>query len=430
MSTQAQTGPDAPSKGADLSLEAVAAASGTSVLDELMALARVSDEQRAAIESGLPWLIDYVEGRQLPADQLDVLELDLIVVALTAKVTRQIDEILHHPTFQGIESAWRGLKFVIDRVDFRENVRVSMLNVSKTDLLEDFQDAPEITSSGLYHIVYSEEFGQFGGRPYGLLIGNYFFSPLPQDMALLQDCASVATMAHAPFVAGVAPKFLNLKDWREMPQLSDLDVVFEGPQYAKWRAFRGSEDSRYVGLCVPRFLLRLPYGPASNRVQAFEYEERVEGHHERYLWGNAAIAFATRVASAFARYRWCINIVGPNNGGTVDNLPLHNHAAMGWVQQKIPTEVVITERRESELARQGFIPLTFRPDTANACFFSANSCQRPKTFGLTQEAKEAELNHKLGTQLPYLFMMCRIAHYLKVIQRENIGTWKERKTLE
>ena len=172
---------------------------------------------------------------------------------------------------------------------------------------------------------------------------------------------------------------------------------------------------------MPRFLLRLPYGPKSNRVSEFEYEEDVTGEHERYLWGSAAFAFATRVADSFANYRWCLNIVGPNGGGTVAELPLHQYEALGRIQTKIPTEIVITERREWDLAEQGFIPFCFRRDTEDACFFSANSCQRPKTFGISKEGKEAELNHRLGTQLPYLFMTCRLGHYIKVMQRENIG---------
>jgi len=278
--------------------------------------------------------------------------------------------------------------------------------------------------------VYSAEYGQFGGRPYGLLIGNYEFSPSPQDVYLLDACGAVATMAHAPFVAAASPAFFGLDNWLELPQLTEVRAIFAGPQYTKWRAFREANDSRSVALTLPRFLLRLPYGATSNRVKAFEYEELLEGQHDRYLWGSAAFAFATRVADSFARYRWCPNIIGPSSGGTVEDLPLHQYEALGAIQTKIPTEIVVTERREWEIGEEGFIPFTYRRDSDNACFFSANSCQQPKTFGISEEGREAELNHRLGTQLPYLFITCRLAHYIKVLQRENIGSWKERQDLE
>lgn len=413
-------------------LAEVAAAAGSSLLSEVLVLAESAKgaPARDTLEAGLGALVTFVARTGIDASIVDNALVDLLIASITERVTRQLDVILHHPTFQALESAWRGLAFVIDRVEFRENVRVEFLNVSKRDLLEDFQDAPEVAKSGMYRLCYSAEYGVFGGRPYGLLVANYEFTPSAQDMYLLDKCASVATMSHAPFVAAASPKFFGLDDFLALPQLSDLTSLLEGPAYTKWRAFRDSDDARYVALCLPRFLLRLPYGPTTVRVGAFEYEEDVVGHHERYLWGNAAFAFATRVADSFARYRWCPNIIGPSTGGTVEDLPLHRFDALGAIQTKIPTEVIITERRESEIAEQGFIAFTYRRDTENACFFSANSCQRPKSFGISEEGRKAALNHRLGTQLPYLFISCRIAHYLKVLQREQIGTWKERQDLE
>lgn len=411
-------------------LEAIAEESeAETLIGSIMAVSglAVASPEHAAVEHGLRHYLKYVTDHDEPCDVVGV---DLLVAEITERMAGQIDAVLHHPTFQALEAAWRGLKFVVDRVDFRENTRVSFVNVSKEDLLEDFEDSVEVPKSGMYKTVYSNEFGQFGGRPYGIVIANYAFTPLPQDMALLDACASVATMAHCPFVAAAAPKFFGLDDWRKLPQLSEIAAHFEGPQYTKWRAFRDSDDSRYVALTLPQFLLRRPYGPTANRVGAFEYEEQVQGHHERYLWGNAAFAFATRVAEAFARYRWCVNIVGPSTGGTVEDLPLHQFESLGRLQTKIPTEIIITERREFEIANSGFMPFTYRPDTLDACFLSANSAQRPKTYGISEEGRKAELNHRLGTQLPYLFMSCRLAHYIKVLQRENIGTWKERQDLE
>jgi type VI secretion system protein ImpC len=346
------------------------------------------------------------------------------------KLSRQLDAILHNPKVQELESSWRSLKFLVDRTDFRENVKLELLNVSKDDLLEDFEDAPEIPKSGLYKTVYTAEYGQFGGQPYAAMIGNYDFGPGPQDIKLLQDVASVAAMAHAPFISAAGPQFFGLDDYTNLPQLKDLKSVFEGPQYTKWNSFRESEDARYVGLTLPRFLLRLPYGPDTQPVKAFNYQENVSDGHDKYLWGNTAFAFASKLTDSFAKYRWCANIIGPQGGGSVEDLPLHQFEAMGAIQTKIPTEILVSERREFELAEEGFIGLTMRKGSDNAAFFSANSVQKPKFFGISKEGKEAELNYKLGLQLPYMFVVNRLAHYLKVIQRENIGTWKERVDLD
>ncbi len=227
-------------------------------------------------------------------------------------MSAQLDEILHHPTFQRLESAWRGLKFLVDRVDFRENTRIEFLNCSKDDLLADFEDTPEVPKSGLYKLVYSAEFGQFGGKPVAAILANYEFGPGPQDILLLQKAASVATMAHAPFFAAAGPRFFGLDTYLNLPNLKDIHALFEGPQYTKYSAFRDTEDARYVGLLLPRFLLRLPYGAGTVPVRSFNYEEDVVGKHDAYLWGNATFAFGTRLAESFARYRWLLNIIGPD----------------------------------------------------------------------------------------------------------------------
>ena len=284
--------------------------------------------------------------------------------------------------------------------------------------------------SGLYRTVYTAEYGQFGGKPYGAIISNYEMGPGPQDIALLQRCAAVAAMSHAPFFASAGPQFFGEKDFSRLPHLKDMKALFEGPQYAKWHSFRESEDARYVGLVMPKFLLRLPYGAETNPVRAIQYEEDVVGQHDNYLWGNSTFAMATRIADSFAKYRWAPNIIGPQSGGAVEDLPLHQYEAMGEIQTKIPTEVMISERREFELSEEGFIALTFRKDSDNACFFSANSCQKPKYFGQSPEGRTAELNYRLGTQLPYIFLVTRLAHYIKVLQREQIGSWKEKGDLE
>ncbi len=403
-----------------------------SLLDSILNETRLkpTDEAYSVAKRGVEALIAELVAPGKETLTASKALIDDMIAEIDQKLSRQLDEILHHPDFQKLESAWRGLKLLVDRTDFRENIKIEVLNVSKEDLLEDFEDSPEITQSGLYRIVYTGEYGQFGGQPYGAMIGNYHFGPGPQDVKLMQYLASVASMSHAPFIASAGPEFFGMDSFQGLPNLKDLQSVFEGPQYIKWNSFRESEDARYMGLTLPRFLLRLPYGPDTQPIKTFNYQEEVSGSHENYLWGNTCFAFATRLTDSFAKYRWCPNIIGPQSGGAVEDLPLHQYEAMGEIQTKIPTEVLISERREYELSEQGFIALTMRKGSDNACFFSANSVQKPKFFGISKEGKEAEMNYRLGTQLPYIFVISRLAHYIKVIQRENIGSWKERTDLE
>ena len=403
-----------------------------SLLDELLAEAKVTPDQEtyAVARQGVEAFIGEVLTQSDKYRKIDKAAVDAMIAEIDQRLSAQINEILHNQQFQQLESSWRGLKYLIDKVNFRENVRVEVLNCSKQDLLDDFEDSPEIVKSGLYRTVYSAEYGTFGGKPFGLMVANYDLGPGPQDIQLLQSSASVAAMAHCPFIANASPEFFGEEDFEGLPKLKDLQSLFEGPQYARWHAFRESEDSRYVGLCMPRFLLRLPYGEKTIPVKSFNFNEECVGEHDNYLWGHASIAFATRVADSFAKYRWCPNIIGPQAGGAVEDLPLHQYPAMGEIQTKIPTEIQLTERREYELSEQGFIGLVFRKDSNNAAFFSANSCQKAKIFADTEEGKASELNYRLGTQLPYMFVITRLSHYLKVMQREQIGTWKERGDLE
>lgn len=355
---------------------------------------------------------------------------DDMIAQLDTKISAQMDAIIHNEKFQKLESAWRALKFLVDRTDFRENNRIQIVNLSKQDLLDDFEDAPEIPKSGLYKLIYTAEYGQFGGQPFGGVIANYDFGPGPQDTTLLKYVAATSAMSHAPFIAAAGPEFFGVESFEELPNLKDLSSIFEMPQYTKWKSFRESEDARYVGLTLPKFLLRLPYGPDTRPTKDFNYKETVTSSNADFCWGNTAFALATKLTDSFAKYRWCANIIGPQGGGAVEDLPLYQYEAMGVTQTKIPTQVLISERREFELAEQGFIAMTMRKGSDNAAFFSANSCQAPKFFGISAEGKEAELNYKLSTQLPYMMIMNRLAHYIKVIQRENIGTWKEKGDLE
>ncbi|WP_349572224.1 type VI secretion system contractile sheath large subunit [Azotobacter salinestris] len=402
------------------------------ILDRIIAETRLTpeDETYAIARRGVSAFIEELLKPHNEHEPVKKALVDRMIAEIDVKLSRQMDEILHHPQFQALESAWRGLELLVDRTDFRENIRVEILNASKEDLLEDFEDSPEVVQSGLYKHVYTAEYGQFGGQPVGALIANYFFGPGTPDVRTMQYVASVASMAHAPFIAAAGPGFFGLESFTGLPDLKDLKDHFDGPQFARWQNFREQEDARYVGLTLPRFLLRTPYDPQENPVKTFVYKETVANDHEHYLWGNTAYAFASRLSDSFARFRWCPNIVGPQSGGAVDDLPLHRFESMGEIETKIPTEVLVSDRREYELADEGFIALTMRKGSDNAAFFSANSVQKPKLFGNSEEGRTAELNYRLGTQLPYLFIVNRLAHYLKVLQREQIGAWKQRSDLE
>ncbi|MDR2142310.1 MAG: type VI secretion system contractile sheath large subunit [Deltaproteobacteria bacterium] len=400
------------------------------LLDEIVEASRLKPGQtgyqatKAGLEAFLSELVKSDPDTKISGDLVDEM-----IAELDKKITAQVNVVTHDPNFQKLESSWRSLKYLVDQTDFRQNNRVEILNVSKEDLLSDFEDAPEVVKSGLYKHVYTAEYGQFGGQPFSSIVANYNFGPGPQDLKLLKSAASVAAMAHAPFIAAADTSFFGLDSWEDLPNLKDLHSIFEMPQYATWRSFRQSEDARYVALTLPKFLLRLPYGPNTIPVKTFNFVEDANSTSQ-FLWGNPSFALAARLNDSFAKYRWCSNIIGPQSGGAVEGLPLYNYEVNGVIQTKIPTQVLISERREYELAEEGFISLSMRKDSDNAAFFSANSCMAAKSFPKTPEGQEAETNFKLSIQLPYMMIMNRLAHYIKVIQRENIGSWKERGDLE
>lgn len=402
------------------------------ILDQIIAETRLSpgDDAYDIAKRGVAAFIEELLKPHNSAEPVKKALVDRMITDIDSKLSRQMDEILHHADFRALEASWRGLQLLIERTDFRENIKVELLSISKQDLLEDFEDSPEVVQSGLYKHVYTAEYGQFGGNPVGAIIADYFFSPSAPDVKTMQYVSSVACMAHAPFIAAAGPGFFGLEQFTGLPDIKDLRDHFEGPQFAKWQSFRQQEDARYFALTVPRFLLRAPYGPEENPVKTFAYRENVANDHEHYLWGNTAYAFATKLTDSFAKFRWCPNIIGPLSGGAVEDLPLHHFHSMGEIETKIPTEVLVSDRREYELADEGFIALTMRKGSDNAAFFSASSVQKPKFFGNSPEGKTAELNYKLGTQLPYMMIVNRLAHYLKVLQREQIGSWKERTDLE
>lgn len=403
-----------------------------SLLDQIMSETRLrpDDDGYDVTKKGLEELIGQLVHGARDQEKIDSNFIDQMIASLDQKMSAQIDEILHADEFQKLESTWRGLKFLVDRTDFRQNIKVEIINVSKTDLMNDFEDSPEVVRSGLYKHIYVEEYGQFGGQPIGAIIGNYEFGSGAADIKLLQQTAAVAAMAHAPFLSAAGANMFGLQNISEMANLKDLKAIFEQPTYAKWQSFRESEDSRYVGLTADRFMLRAPYDRESYPSKVFNYEEKTHGDNKNYSWGNTAFALASCLADSFAKYRWTPNIIGPTSGGQVDDLPTHTFESMGRLEVKPSTEVIISDRREYELAEEGFIALVYRKGSNNAAFFSANSAQKPKNFPNTEEGKNAERNYRLGTQLPYMFMINRLAHYIKVLQRENIGSWKSQTELQ
>ncbi|ECV9822992.1 type VI secretion system contractile sheath large subunit [Salmonella enterica subsp. houtenae] len=403
-----------------------------SLLDNVMAQTRFqpASESYDITRQGVTAFIAAMLESNNDEEPVDILAVNAMIADIDDRMGRQMDLLVHSPEFQELESFLLSLKLLVDRADPRENIKIHVLHATKEELLDDFEFAPEITQSAFYRHVYSSGFGQFGGEPVAAIIGNYAFKNSTADMKLLKYISAVSAMAHSPFLSSVSPTFFGLESFTELPGIKDVAAIFEGPAYTKWRALREVEDSKYLGLTAPRFLLRHPYAPDENPVKSFNYREDVSQNHENYLWGNTAFLLASNIAESFARFRWAPNIIGPQSGGAVKDLPVHLYEAMGQLQAKIPTEILITDRREYELAEEGFITLTMRKGSDNAAFFSANSVQKPKTFPNTAEGKAAETNYKLGTQLPYLFVITRLAHYIKVLQREQIGSWKERGDLE
>ena len=402
------------------------------LLDNIISQTSLSqeDDTYGVVKSGVGALISEMLKSENQEEKVNKSIVDRMISEIDAKISAQMDEILHNEKFQALESRWRGLYMLVERTDFRQNIEMEIINVSKEELLEDFEECLDITQSGLYKHVYTSGYGQFGGGPVGTIIADYQLSPSNMDMKFLSKVASIAAMSHAPFISSAGPKFFGLESFEGLPDLKDMQDVMSSPQFAAWRGFRENEDSRYVGLTLPRFLLRAPYDPEDNPISKFVYKEDVSASHEDYLWGNTVYAFASRLTDSFANYRWCTNIIGPNSGGAVKDLPVHTFESMGDIEMKIPTEVLVSDRREYELSEQGFIPLTMRKGSNNAAFFAANSAQLPKIFANTPEGKDAELNYKLGTQLPYLFAITRMSHYIKILQREHIGSWRERSDLE
>lgn len=371
--------------------------------------------------------LKMIQDSSQTVDRLDKTLLDFHIAKLDKLISNQLDNILHHPEFQAIEGTWRGLKFLVDRTDFRQNVKIDVLDISKDALIRDFEDSPEVIQSGLYSHTYINEYDTPGGQPFASIISAYEFNRSPQDIELLRNISKVSAAAHMPFIGSVGAEFFGKESMEEVASIKDIGNYFDRAEYIKWNSFRNTDDARYIGLTLPRFLARLPYGSDTVPVRSFNYTEEVKGpDHNRYLWSNATFAFAANMVRSFIKNGWCVQIRGPQAGGMIENLPIHLYDLGSGAQMKIPTEVLIPETREFEFANLGFVPLSFYKNHDFACFFSANSTQKPALY----DTKEATANSRINSRLPYIFLLSRLAHYLKLIQRENIGMTKDRRVLE
>ena len=343
-------------------------------------------------------------------------------------VSLQLNEVMHNAAFQKLEGTWRGIKYLMDQSETGTMLKIKVLNVGKKELLKDLQRAPEFDQSALFKKVYEEEYGVFGGAPFAAMVGDYEFGRGPEDMELLEKISQVAAAAHAPFLSAAAPEMLNMDSFTALDAPRDMAKIFDSSEYAKWKSFRQTEDSRYVAMCLPRTLGRLPYGKDTKPVEAFNYEEHVDGSdHSKYLWMNAAYALASRMTNSFSQYGMCVAMRGVEGGGLVTGLPVHNfYTDEGDVAMKCPTEVPITDRREKELADLGFVPLVHCKGTDYAAFFSVQTAQKPKMY----DTDSANANARLSAQLPYIMAVSRFAHYLKAMMRDKIGSFMSRADAE
>lgn len=399
-------------------------AATTSLLDDIVRESKVarSDVERLRARDLIAELVkEVLQGTVVVSDNLSA-TLDARVADLDELISEQLSEVMHHPDFQRLEASWRGLHYLCKHTSTGALQKIQVFNCTKKELVRDFQTAIDFDQSTLFKKVYEEEFGTFGGAPFGALIGDFEFTRQPEDMYFLEQMAHVAAAAHAPFVSAAAPELFGLESFTELGRPRDLAKVFDTVDYAKWKSFRDSEDARYVGLTLPRFLGRLPYNPKDGTVvEGFNFVEQVDGaDHSRYLWVNTAYAMASRLTAAFEQYGWCAAIRGVEGGGLVEDLPTHTFKTDdGEVALKCPTEVAITDRREKELSDLGFIPLVHCKNTDYAAFFGAQSAQKPRRY----DSDAANANAVLSAQLQYMFAVCRIAHYMKAMMRDKVGSF-------
>jgi len=389
-----------------------------------------SQEARSEVEAAVQTLAQQalVNTKLISSDTVATIE--AMIAALDRKMSEQINLVLHHGDFQKLESAWRGLHYMVTNTETDEQLKIRVMSISKQDLGKTLKryKGTAWDQSPLFKKMYEEEYGQFGGEPFGALVGDYHFDHSPPDVELLGEMSKIAAAAHAPFITGASPTVMQMDSWSELANPRDLTKIFTTPEYAAWRSLRESDDARYLAMCMPRFLGRLPYGAKTAPVDAFNFEEDTVGaEHDKYSWCNAAYAMATNINRSFKMYGWCSRIRGVESGGAVENLPTHTFPTDdGGVDMKCPTEVAISDRREAELSKNGFLAMIHRKNSDFAAFIGAQSLQKPAEY----DDPDATANAALAARLPYLFACNRFAHYLKCMVRDKVGSFKTRDAME
>ena len=389
-----------------------------------------TDRAREAVETAVHTLAEQALAQTALVSTDVVRTIEAMIAEIDRRLTGQVNAIMHHPDFQKLEGAWRGLHYLVNNTETDEMLKIKVFNISKKDLhktLKKFKGTAW-DQSPVFKKIYEAEYGTFGGEPFGCLLGDYFFDHTPPDVEFLTEMSRVCASAHTPFIAGGSPAVMQMESWQELANPRDLTKIFQTDEYAAWRSLRESEDSRYIGLAMPRYLARLPYGAKTDPVEDFDFEEDVEGSdHTKYCWANSAYAMATNITRAFKIYGWCSRIRGVESGGAVESLPVHTFPTDdGGVDMKCPTEIAITDRREAELAKNGFMPLVHKKHSDFAAFIGAQSLQKPIEY----EDPDATANARLSARLPYLFAVCRFGHYLKCMVRDKIGSFKEREDMQ
>ena len=389
-----------------------------------------SDEAKSAVEAAVLTLAQQALSNSTVIGKDVTKSIQSMIAAIDAKLTEQINKILHNDDYQKLESAWRGLHYMVNNTESDEHLKIRVMDISKKELaktVKKFKGAAW-DQSPIFKKIYEEEYGQFGGEPFGAIVGDYHFDQSPPDVELLGEMAKIAASAHAPFITGASSNLMQMESWQELANPRDLTKIFSTPEYAGWRSLRESDDSKYLGLCMPRFLARTPYGAKTNPVEEFDFEEEVSGtDHSKYAWANAAYAMATNINRSYKLYGWGSRIRGIESGGAVENLPLHTFPSDdGGVDQKCPTEIAISDRREAELSKAGLLSMIHRKNSDFAAFIGAQSLHKPAEY----DDPDATANANLAARLPYLFACNRFAHYLKCIVRDKVGSFKEKDEMQ
>jgi type VI secretion system protein ImpC len=389
-----------------------------------------TDRARAEVESAVRTLAEQALATTVVVSDDVIRTVEAVIAEIDKKLSEQLNLVMHHEDFRQLEGAWRGLRYLVNNTETDEMLKIKVMNISKKDLHKTLKKYKGTAwdQSPIFKRMYEEEYGQFGGEPFGCLVGDYYFDHGPPDVELLAEMAKVSAAAHCPFISAAAPSVMQMESWRELANPRDLTKIFQTPEYAAWRSLRESDDARYIGLAMPRFLARLPYGAKTSPVDDFDFEEDTEAaDSNKYVWSNSAYAMATNINRSFKLFGWCSRIRGVESGGAVEGLPVHTFPTDdGGVDMKCPTEIAISDRREAELAKNGFMPLLHKKNTDLAAFIGAQSLQKPAEY----DDPDATANANLAARLPYLFAVCRFAHYLKCIVRDKIGSFKERADME